>query len=113
MAREVIKILGQVKPGMATETDLYQVPSGRRAVISKIHAFNAASGAAIIKIAITPDNSATSAENYLIDSLGLAGRAGAEWDKITMQEFNEIRVESDTGNVIFHAYGVEVLPEKS
>ena len=118
MAKEIYGIRGQVKPAINNEEVLYTAPSKRSSIV-KVTAFNenASSGAAI-KIAIVPDGGATPApatapENYLVNGLPVGSKndlAGGVVNGITLDEFDQIRVESDNADTVFHCYGVEIEP---
>ena len=115
MPKRIYEILGQEAPLAATETVLYTVPSKRTAIV-KVTCFD--SNGADIKVAIVPDGGksfppATSSENYLVDGFPLGTtyiESYKEFKGITMNEFDEIRVESDKATTKFHVYGVEIEP---
>jgi len=117
MPKEIHKILGQVRPAINTETILYTVPD-KRAAIVKVTAFNEDGSAALIKVAIVPDGGAdtppaTAAKNYVVNGFSLDPKKadqGTELKGITVNEFDQIRVESDNAVTVFHCYGVEIEP---
>jgi hypothetical protein len=125
MSQEVLGILGQVAPAASTEVVLYSVPQGRRAAISLMPIFNNAATDAIIQIAIVKGGSnniigvPSPVESKLVTNATLTAKkanteAGAAQLKgITLDGLDDIRVMTDTLGVVFHAYGVEVLPDKT
>jgi len=108
MSKRIYEILGQVDPTSATETVLYTVPKN----------FNGSGVASSIKVAVVNDGGAsgspaTVAKDYRVNGFPL-GTTYDEIDKefkgITLNEFDEIRVEASAANNTFHCYGVEIEP---
>jgi len=124
MAQEILKILGQARPAINTEVVPYSVPQKRRTAISKIFIFNNSGGPAIIDLSIVPGGSndipgvATALVNTILNQVTLATKTGntdannIAGSGITLDEFDDIRFETDTLGVVIHVYGVEVMPEK-
>jgi len=125
MAQELLKILGQSRPAINTEVVVYSVPKGARAAISRVYIFNNSGGPAIIDLSIVPGGSnnisgnATALENTLLNQVTLATKTGntdvtnVAGSGFTLDEFDDIRFETDTVGVVAHVYGVEVIPEKT
>ncbi len=125
MAQEVIKVLGQSRPAAATETVLYSVALGKRAVIASLFIFNNTAGNAIIDLSIVPGGAndigtnPTALQNTILNQLTITTKKGhtdittVAGGKITLNELDDIRIETDTVGVVFHVYGVEVVPEKN
>ena len=118
MPKEIYKILGQERPSSTAEAVLYTVPKNR-SFIGKIIIFNHSGTASLVSVAIVPDGGAASppstrAENYILEDFEIdpkRSNSGGELKGITMNEFDEIRVETDTANEVgFHVYGVELEP---
>ena len=118
MPKEIYKILGQERPTDTSEKVLYTVPEKRSAIV-KVTAFNHDTGAVNISVAIVPDGGgsgapATVPKNYIVEDISIDPKkeaSGGELKGITMNEFDEIRVESSVANeVSFHCYGVEIEP---
>jgi len=117
MAKEIFKILGQVKPAAATEEVLYTVPQNRSAIV-KVTGFNENAGAAAVKLAIVPNGGQTVPPptvpaNYNVNGLVLNAKthtAAGELKGITLDEFDQIRVESDNADCVFQCFGVELEP---
>ncbi len=117
MSKRIYEILGQVDPTSATETVLYTVPKNRTSIV-KVTAFNGSGVASSIKVAVVNDGGAsgspaTVAKDYRVNGFPL-GTTYDEIDKefkgITLNEFDEIRVEASAANNTFHCYGVEIEP---
>ena len=117
MAKEIYKILGQVRPAIATEEVIYTVPAKRSAIV-KVTVFNNDSSLATVKIAVVPNGGADTPpamapENYIGDTIEIDPKRadpGAELKGITLDEFDQIRVESSNAITNFHVYGVELEP---
>lgn len=119
MPKEIIKILGQVRPPANTEVVLYSVPKLRRSIV-KVTVFNNSTvSGADINIAIVPNGlddiitNPTNPENFLVQSLTVGSKSvesGGAFAGITISENDDIRVESNEANTIFHCYGVEIEP---
>ena len=120
MSQEILQILGQLEPVAATETVLYTVPTGRRAAISSLKVVNNGAGNSLITISIVPGGAndiatnPTASVNTLISALSLAQHVPfpIDIDKMTLNENDDIRVEVSVIDVVFHVYGVEVIPDK-
>ena len=124
MAQEVLRILGQARPAINTEVVVYSVPENRRAAISLIAVVNNGGTNAAIDLNIVPGGSnnlggvATQPVNKILDGFTLnAGKANTEAGSlggkgVTLNEYDDIRFETDQADVVIHVYGVEVLPEK-
>jgi len=118
MPKEIIKILGQVRPAVNTEVVLYTVPQNRRAIV-KITVFDSSGTDAAINIAVVPDGfndiptNPTLPVNFLVEGVTVSTKqelAGAGLTGITINENDDIRVKSDQADCIFHCYGVEIEP---
>jgi len=118
MPKEIIKILGQVRPAINTEVVLYTVPANRRAIV-QITVFDSSGTDANVNIAVVPDGfndipgNPTVPVNFLVEGVKVSTKqelAGAGVSGITLSENDDIRVESDQADCIFHCYGVEVEP---
>lgn len=118
MPKEIYKILGQVRPTSTAEEVLYTVPKNRSAIV-KIAVFNHSGSASLVSIAVVPDGGAASppvtiVENYLVEDFSIDPKkedAGGALRGVTINEFDQIRVETDTANEVgFHVYGVELEP---
>lgn len=124
MAQEVLGILGQSRPTGGAEVVVYSVPKGRRTAISKLFIFNNSGGNAIIDLSFVKGGSnnivgnPTPIESKLLNQVTLATKTGnndannVAGGGMTLNEFDDIRFETDTLGVVIHAYGVEVIPEK-
>jgi len=116
MAKEIIKILGQVFPLAATETTLYTVPAKRQCVISLLHAFVSGGANTVVDVAVVPKGGlspfpATVAENYYIFQLPVTAKQEAQiatTKGLTLDEFDQIRVLTDVLGTVFQLYGVEI-----
>jgi len=118
MPKEIIKTLGQVRPAINTEVVLYTVPENRRAIV-RVGVFNSSGSGAAIDIANVPDGfndiptNPTATENFIVEGVVLATKValeGEHYKGITLNENDDIRVESDQADCIFHCYGVEIEP---
>jgi|TARA_Y100001951_G_C11188875_1_gene210268 hypothetical protein len=117
MPKRIYEILGQVDPTAATETVLYTVPSKRTAIV-KVTAFNGSGVANMIKVAVVNDggsasNPTTTSKDYRVDGFPLGTNyedIDKEFKGITLNEFDQIRVEATVLGSTFHCYGVEIEP---
>jgi len=125
MSQEVLGILGQIRPAPATETVAYSVPKGKRAAISALFIFNNSGGNVIIDLSIVKGGSndiptnPTPIEATILNQVTLATKQGStdanniDGRGITLNEFDDIRLVTNTLGVVCHVYGVEVIPEKN
>tara|TARA_R100001244_G_scaffold123750_1_gene93452 strand:+ start:406 stop:762 length:357 start_codon:yes stop_codon:yes gene_type:complete len=118
MPKEIYKILGQERPDSTDEDVLYTVPKNR-SFIGKIIIFNHSGSTALVSVAIVPDGGAASPpvtvpKNYILEDFVIDPKraaSGGELKGITMNEFDEIRVETGTPDEVgFHVFGVELEP---
>jgi len=116
MPKEIIKILGQSHPGGGVETVLYTVPENRRAIV-KVIVFVDGGSNDTINIAAVPDGfndipgNPTVIENHIVLGLVVISKQAAQEDSlsgITLNENDDIRIETATGGTIFQCYGVEI-----
>lgn len=107
MAR-AYKQLGAVKPSASTETDLYTVPASTQTVISQILASNTGSSNVTIDISVVAGGGATAAEDTIVSTRTLVPDEIFQLTGLTLEATDVIRVESDSADVVFQAYGEEI-----
>jgi hypothetical protein len=113
MAKEIVKLLGQVDvAAVQTEYDVYAVPQNRSAVVT-VSVCNRTGGAVAYRLAVVPGTSAspvTSVENYIRFDKALAANDDEDIKiGISLDEFDIIRVESDAHvNISVSVFGVEI-----
>ena len=107
---QALKVLGQAAPGASSETSLYVVPASTSAVVSSIVICNRGSGDALYRVAVVPGGGSAGNANYVVYDAKLLKETipDALVIGITMATGDEIRVEADTADVSFSAFGTEV-----
>jgi len=104
------KVLGQKAPNEGVTTDLYTVPASTQAVVSTIVIANRSSGAGTFRLAVRPNGSLLSNQNYLAydtpisanDSITLTlGITLGANDVITV-------VSNDVNDLSYNAFGSEI-----
>lgn len=107
---ELVKVIGQLAPAATVLSVLYTVPALTQAVISTLVVANQNSGSNIkfrvsIAIAAAAD---TPAQYVFYDVLLLKQSAFTATLGITLGAGDVVRVQTDTANVSFNLFGVEV-----
>ena len=106
---DTFKVLAQTIPAAITLTDSYTVPGATSATISSFLACNQGSVAANFRVSVAVAGAADATKQYLYYDYSIpkkqtyAGTLG-----ITLATTDVIRVYSDTGNVSFNIFGVEI-----
>ena len=104
------KILGQVSPSAAAETDLYTVPGAAQAVVSSIIICNRSSSAtATFRISASFTGTATAPKDYIYYDL-IIGQNDTFIATIglTLGTTDKIRIYASTANLSFTAVGSEI-----
>jgi len=100
-----MSILGTALPAANTLATLYQVPTGRRAVVN-VAACNKGTAAAKLRVALTA--SATPAESECIEfDVSLAATGGLERTALSLAAGEKIVVQASAASVTFNAWGIE------
>ena len=106
---ETLKILGQVKPGAATNTILYTVPDKTRTVVSTLAVCETASAVATFHVYIVPSGGAASSSNGLYSLAALsANDTFTSTIGITLGPGDFIVVSASTADICFQAFGSEL-----
>jgi hypothetical protein len=103
------KILGQVNPSAASETDLYTVPTSTSTVCSSLSICNLSGTQGMFRVSITFAGAPTDRKDYLYYDILLAGNdTFIATIGITIAERDVIRVYSDTPDFAFQVWGTEI-----
>ena len=107
---DTLKVLGQVAPAATTLTDLYTAPAGTQVVVSSIIVCNRGNSDTTFRVAVVPGGASIENKHYLYyDTRIPAHDTLAAQIGITLGAQDVIRVQSDTGEVSFGAFGIEVV----
>jgi len=103
-------VLGQVAPLANTSTILYTVPAGKDTVVSTIVIANRSTSGAAYRISILPTNSAlTEPQHHIAFDVSVAGGDSTTLTLgITLSAGQTIRVQANSGNISFNAFGSEI-----
>lgn len=105
---DVVKVLGQSAPVGGTLTTLYTVPALTSVVLSSLMVTNRGTSAKY-RISIAVAGAADATSQYIrYDAVLLPNEARTIVAGITLATTDVIRVQSDTGQVTFSAFGVQV-----
>ena len=105
----VYKVLGQSAPSATTNTDVYQVPAGKQAVVSTITVANRGASAASYRIAIRPDNAGISNQHYIAYGISIAANDTTTITiGISLREYDVVTVYSSNTNLSFGVFGSEI-----
>ena len=105
---EAIKILGQVAPAAASLTGLYTVPAATEAVVSAIVVCNRGTNGAAFRVAVAPAGEADNPKHYNYFDCPIAPGETFGCLPVTLSATDVIRVQADTANLSFTAYGSEI-----
>ena len=106
---DTVKILGQIAPNATTETDLYEVPSSRSAVVSSIVVCNRGTTSTTFRISVSQAGAATTNKDYLYDDITIGGMdTFVATIGISLATTDKIRVYAGNANLSFNAFGVEI-----
>ena len=103
------KVLAQVIPAAATLTTAYTVPGAASAIVNTLQVCNQATTPAKIRVSIAVAGAADTPKQYLYFDLAIrpldvfALTAG-----LTLATTDLVRVYSDSGNVSFNLFGIEI-----
>lgn len=106
---EILQVLGQIVPDANTLTPLYTVPGSMSASVSSVIVCNQNSLSVLFRISIAVGGVADDPKQYLYFDLPLDGNdTFIATIGISLAANDIVRVQSDTGNVSFNIFGVEV-----
>lgn len=107
---DTLRVLGQQYPAAGVPTTLYTVPAFTSASTSSWTACNHAAYAARVRLAVAVAGAADDPKQYLYYDLYVAPNATfAETLGLTLGTTDVILCQSDTGQVSFNLFGVEVM----
>lgn len=99
------KVLGQ--GDITALTDLYTVPSGKSAVVSKLAIANRNATPALIRVAVAVAGASDNAKQYLVYDHPLDVNQALDLTAIALASTDVLRVYSNASGVSFNAFGVE------
>lgn len=105
------KVLGQSAPVAATATAIYTVPASTTAVISTLAYVNrdGTGITAAIRVAVVPSGQTLAVQHYIeFDKLVETRGSNKLTIGVTLAAGDKVYIQSDTGNVSFSLFGVEI-----
>lgn len=104
------KVLGQAAPSATTNTNIYQVPVGKQAVVSTITVANRSSSTpASYRLAVRPNNASLSNEHYIAYDIAIAANdTTALTIGLSLGDTDVIDVYASTASVSFGVFGSEI-----
>lgn len=106
---EILQVLGQLVPSANTLTPLYTVPGGISASVSSVIICNQTSSSILFRISVAVNGEADDPKQYLYFDLPLENNdTFIATVGISLASGDIVRVQSDTANVSFNIFGVEV-----
>lgn len=107
---ELLKVLGQAKPVLATWVKLYQVPADTQVVCSCIHMCCTAGGNDFASAQIRIGDVAEADRQFMYDTLEIKSTdAMSRVIGITMSAGDAVWVKSANGRIAFHLFGTEIF----
>ena len=103
------KVLGQLKPTAATNTNLYTVPASTQTVVSSLVISNITNDATTIYIAVRPAGAALEDKHYIAYNNNLGGFSTRFYTLgITLAATDIITVYDTAGKASFNLFGSEI-----
>ena len=107
---DYLKILGQAAPSGSVLTNIYTVPSGSSATISTITVCNRASPQALFRVSVAATGSVDTTKQYIYYDVPIdSNETFATTIGITLASLDVVRGYSNTSNLSFNVFGVEVI----
>lgn len=102
-------VLGQSNPSATTLTDVYEVPTGKRAIVSSLILCNRSATPTTYRLSVAPGGAANDAEHYLAYDAPLAANEVWGWTVgLTLGEGDIVRVYVDDATVSLSIFGEEL-----
>jgi hypothetical protein len=106
---EALKVLGQLAPAAATLSALYTVPGATSATVSSILVCNQNASTIKFRVSVAVANAADATKQYLYFDVDLTKKnTFSAVLGLTLGAGDVVRVYTDTTNVSFSLFGVEV-----
>ena len=106
---DVLKILGQLAPSAMALEDLYECTSDEGCTVSTIFVCNRSSSTSKFRISIANGGAVDAVKQYLYYDVELpANDTFASTVGISLTKTDIIRVYSESGNLSFSAFGMEI-----
>ncbi len=106
---DTLLVLGQDYPNANVLTTLYTVPSSTSTTVSSITICNQSSGSANFSVSVAPSGAADTPSQYIYFQLYLDGNdTFIATVGFTLASTDQVRVLSNTGNVSFSLFGVQI-----
>lgn len=102
-----MSLLATALPSADTLTQLYAVPTGKRAVLN-MSACNRANSAAKIRIALSKDTEPKDSEYVEFDT-SINANDSIERTAIALHEGEQIFVQANSASVAFNVWGIEEI----
>lgn len=110
---ETLKILGQVALSASTSTDVYSVPTGRSAVVSKVAICNRNASARTVRLSFAVGGEALANKQYVLYDYSVAGNTSYEWpatgNGVGLGAGDIVRAYASDTDVSVSVFGVEVV----
>lgn len=106
-----LKVLGQVAPAATTQTTLYTVPASTKVTVSTLHVCNQNNANVNVRVRIKVNGAADDPKQFLLYNFPIdKNDVAAFTEGFTLNAGDVVAVYSDTANVSFQLFGVEVTP---
>jgi hypothetical protein len=103
------KVLGQVNPTAATNTDVYTVPAATSTVISTINICNQNANSSSFNIAVRPAGATLNVKHYIAYNTNVAANDSVALTiGVTLATTDVITVSANTSSVSFNVFGSEL-----
>jgi hypothetical protein len=103
------KVLGQVNPLAATDTNIYTTPAQKETVVSSIVIVNQGSTSGTYRVAIRPNNETIATKHYIAFENSLDAKATEILAiGVTLDAADVITVRASAADFSFNAFGVEI-----
>lgn len=102
-----MSLLASVRPAAGTETTIYTVPSGKKAVVNVLIVNTTPSSGSVVDFGVAATNTSLSATNFWLNDLDLLPNQPVQFTGVALTSGNTIRGLSQLGNVNFIVNGIE------
>lgn len=109
---EAFKVLGQVDLPATTSTNVYTVPSGRSAIISKIAFCNRNASGRTVRLSFAVSGETLANKQYVLYDFSISGNGSYEWpasgNGVSLGVGDVVRAYASGADVSVSVFGLEV-----
>lgn len=100
-------LLAAVRPTAGVETNIYTVPSGKKAVVNITISCTTSASGAVIDFGLKTISGALAAADFILNEYSITKNSPIQFTGVALAAGNVIRLKSDNGSVNVSVNGVE------